>query len=610
MVRFGVPGQNVDTLAYADGRLSTVPMVQAPRRPTVTDKKFPMWCEWRTDKNVTAPVTEGEWWKLIRFESNGDATWVRVDIGGGLPGVDDIRDQVDVQVTPDVSGNIDIDGAVVNAGANPSGIPLETVADPGTNTLDVQIQVAAARTGAPGDKNDAGICSFDDTVFAVDGDGYVTLASGPGPVLDTIDIDFNTAPGTDPVVPDANGQVAIFGNTVTNATNANAPVATHSRAANQFHVDVQLATTVDPAPADPFDAGLASYNSKQFEVDSNGWVSLNSSHANSPGFSNLGFQYDGGTGVFTIRGADADLSSDNYATVTLRSVLDDDHLVTIKVEANQSFIDDVGASEIIGNVFGLTSGAASPQVHLFTVYAVLNDAEDTIQFMISRLPNEFKSPAVANIGAPDDAVANIATAFWSLDNIDETLYDENPCLPVGSITMSMSSSDDWTISGWFPSGGGGNDLGIGNFGDGKAYVLSLGQFGAAAGKYFQDNGGTAPGFNGFNYNYYVDTNRQMVQVEFDSGANNVAGVGAFTARLVLPYIIGPNASTAHAYWTGGAVFFDNSAGTYNLLSVTIPNNTNYAQFRLDGSTVLLQNADFDANDRIYGAFQYNFTNSQ
>lgn len=99
------------------------------------------------------------------------------------------------------------------------------------------------------------------------------LVGGTGAV-DSVDVDFNTAPGTDPVVPDAAGLISVYGNTVTNATNANAPVATHSRAANQFQVDVQLATAVTATPADPFDVGLASFDDSQFTVTANGFVQL------------------------------------------------------------------------------------------------------------------------------------------------------------------------------------------------------------------------------------------------------------------------------------------------------------------------------------------------
>jgi len=609
MVRFGVPGQNTDTLSYADGRLATVPAVQAPRRPTVNDKKFPVWCEWRTNKESVAPVVEGEFWKLIRFESNGDATWVQMDAGGALPGVDDLRDQVDVQVTPDASGNIDIDGNAVNNGTNPSGIPLETVADVGTNTLDLNLQVAAAITGAPADKNDAGICSFDDTAFAVDGEGYVTLIGGPGPAVDSIDVDFNTAPGTDPVVPSGAGVIQIFGNTVTNATNASAPVATHSRAANQFHIDVQLATEAAPAPADPNDAGLASFNNKQFDVDSNGWVSLNSSHSQSLGFSNLGF--DIASGVFSIRGADDDLSSSNYGTVTLFSKTNSGELVTVKVEANQSFQDANATSEITNNLFGLTTGVASTQNILFTVYAVLNDDEDNIQFMISRLPGLTVSPTASNIGAPDDAVADLQSSFWSFDNIDETLYDANPCVGVGTILMMKDSSDDWTVSAVSSAGGlGDSGIGPGSSGVNKGLVMPAGQFGAASGKRFTDNGGTAPGFNGFFYNYILDAENLTVSIDFQSGNNNVAGVGAVTAELALPFILGPNDSTARQYLSTGAVFFDNSAGTYTNLVVNIPDSSNLASFYLSGGTAKLQNQDFDANDRIFGFFTYRISNNE
>jgi len=173
MVQFGVPGQNNNSLAYTDNRLSNVPVVDAPRSPTVNDKRFPMWCEWRVNKNATGSDAEGDFWKLVKFESNGDATWVQMDTGGGGPGVDFLRDQVNTQIAPDASGNIDINGAVVANAANPSGIPLETVAS--TNTLTINMQVAVDRTGAPGDKNDAGICSFNDADFVVDTDGYVSL---------------------------------------------------------------------------------------------------------------------------------------------------------------------------------------------------------------------------------------------------------------------------------------------------------------------------------------------------------------------------------------------------------------------------------------------------
>ncbi len=271
MARFGVPGQNINSLAYQDSRLRTVPVVQGPRRPTITDKKFPLWCEWRVDKSAVAPAVEGEFWKLVRYESNGDATWVLMDTGGGTPGVDDLRDQVNAQVGPSVSGFIDIDGNVVTNAGNPSSIPLETVADAAGDTLDIQIQVAAAITGAPGDKNDAGICSFDDTSFAVDADGYVTLAGGAGPAIDSVNIDSNTGPGTDPVLPTAGGQITVNGAAVVAHS---VPIETHSRAANAYNIEVQVSVDRTGAPGNTNNAGICCFDDTAFVVDADGYVTL------------------------------------------------------------------------------------------------------------------------------------------------------------------------------------------------------------------------------------------------------------------------------------------------------------------------------------------------
>lgn len=195
MVRFGVPGQNVNSLAYADERLSVVPVVHAPREPTTSDKKFPMWCEWRISKSPSSG-TEGDFWKLVKFESNGNATWVKFSPSSGTS-FTGLRDQVNANVDPNGSTNrIDIDGLVVANAANPSSIPLESVA--GTNVLTMQIQVGKARTGAPANKNDAGLLSANDTQFSVDANGYLSLAGSGGgaPILKLQADDSNTATPT------------------------------------------------------------------------------------------------------------------------------------------------------------------------------------------------------------------------------------------------------------------------------------------------------------------------------------------------------------------------------------------------------------------------------
>jgi len=165
-------------------------------------------------------------------------------------------------------GNIlEILGVTV-ANATYSG-PLHTTGS--GNTLTANIQVGTERTGAPTDKNDAGIVSFDDTVFAVDAHGYVTLKSGPGTVIDSIIVDNNTAPGTNPVGPDISGQVTILGAAVANHS---IPIETHSRAVNTLNVEVQVAKSTVTSPGNKNDAGICSFDSDHFSVDSDGFVQL------------------------------------------------------------------------------------------------------------------------------------------------------------------------------------------------------------------------------------------------------------------------------------------------------------------------------------------------
>ena len=235
MTRFGVPGQNQAPLAYADGRLSVVPMVSAPRAPLTTDKKFPMWTEWRVSKGASLPAQEGDFWKLIRFDGSGDAIWVKINEASTGP-IITLSDTANTKVESDATGNIQLEGG--------SGITVTS--DAGNNKL----------------------------TFAL---------SGGSTAVDSVDVDFNTGPGVDPVVPDANGLISIYGNTVTNGTNASAPVATHSRAVNQFHIDVQLSAAVTGAPADPNDAGICSFDDVVFAVDGNGHVTANAATETSSG---------------------------------------------------------------------------------------------------------------------------------------------------------------------------------------------------------------------------------------------------------------------------------------------------------------------------------------
>lgn len=321
MVRFGVPGQNIDPLAYGDSRLAGVPVVQAPRRPAVTDKRYPLWCEWRTNKDTQAPAAEGEFWKLIKFESNGDATWVRFFADGVSTGVVDIRDQSNVDVTVDpVSGKIDIEAATVANGTNTT--PFETIADAATHTLDLELQLATVVAATPGDSNDAGIASFNTAQFQIDAtSGMVSLKGGTvNPPVLSVDVDDNTPPGTDPTLADGTGMMKVSGALVAAHS---VPLETHARAANEYNIEVQRTTTSTDAAKAANNAGVSSFNSAQFQVDATtGFISLAGSTSLAPVLTLTGSGGGGaispdGSGNITLAGAGGATVTGAGTTITI-----------------------------------------------------------------------------------------------------------------------------------------------------------------------------------------------------------------------------------------------------------------------------------------------------
>jgi hypothetical protein len=275
-----------------------------------------------------------------------------------------------------------------------------------------------------------------------------------------------------------------------------------------------------------------------------------------PGFVfNLGITYSAGT--LTVCGADATaLSASNPGFVVLQSKANPGRLKLYKVTANQAFIDDAGASEIIGNLFGVTTGIAWAQDVPFFIYAVGNDNEDTIAFMLSRDPRATVSPADSAIGAPDDPVADTETSFFSFDNLDETLYDANPCAAIGAIRMRMSASDDWTVQTLS------NADGIGQFHDATEFTYPQGQNGAQSTSHMLPNGGSVPEFTTEAITYWISrSGKCTVLIDYDADAGT-DGSGANTVHMTMPYIYRGSQATRFPIYI-------NSAGAGSLISFLV-----------------------------------------
>lgn len=148
--------------------------------------------------------------------------------------------------------------------------PLFTTNSAGNiERFDIQVSAAIGATNI----NKAGIASFSNAQFAVDANGFVTLAGGAGAPTLGITPDASTPPGTSPVVPNGSGNIILEGGaTFATGTRAN-PIRTNSLAANTVDLQIQLAGA-NAAVSTANNFGVSQFDSNSFGVAS-GYVTLN-----------------------------------------------------------------------------------------------------------------------------------------------------------------------------------------------------------------------------------------------------------------------------------------------------------------------------------------------
>lgn len=243
---------------------------------------------------------------------------------------------------------------------------------------------------------------------------------------------------------------------------------------------------------------------------------------------NLGITYSSST--FSVTSADGTaLSAGNPGTVIINSAATPGLVVAVSVTANQTFIDDSGASTIVGNTFGF--GAAETMASNdvpFYLYAVIDDARSAVAFGISRMPAMLVAPSSAVIGKTGSAVATTNGSLFLLGNPTVADYEQNPCIMIGSFNMKLTSAGDWTVTALD------NYVGIGRFQERRSFDLGTAVFGAAAGSYFRSNGGTAPIWTTQAYSYCIMPHDAMMKVYVQLTGASTGGAGAVAALLVLP----------------------------------------------------------------------------
>lgn len=215
----------------------------------------------------------------------GSATY---DKGGGIPG------------TTIYADNVDFTGVTR------------------TNTITTNGQLIIGSTAANAGGNHINIGSLTSPLGTLS-IGYsspnITLDLSGGSIgVDSFDVQSATAPGVDPVVPTAGGQVTVNGAVVANHS---VVLETHSRAANAYNVEVQYATSA--AATDGTKSGVAHFNSALFTVDASGFVSTSGTGVANTITGDSGGALSPTAGNWNILGLSGSKTSGSGSTLTIKS---------------------------------------------------------------------------------------------------------------------------------------------------------------------------------------------------------------------------------------------------------------------------------------------------
>ena len=252
---------------------------------------------------------------------------------------------------------------------------------------------------------------------------------------------------------------------------------------------------------------------------------------------NLGWFRDAGT--VTIAASDGSaLSEDNPGWVSVPSHKLPGTWVDLKVTSNVTFF-DAGAgdsSHLKGWTFGVTPGvpwAASMPVFIYALN--WNDTSEGLVFAVSRrVSAKFVGP-VKNLGDKTTLPQHYGQFnVFLMSAVELANYESATVSMVGATTMSKETVvDDWA----FGSEPGFGRPAVDNICQ-RQYTLPPGQNGATPGKYFLDNGGTAPGPWEDELAQYSVRRTGHIEVWFRGIGGNAGGEGDVEIKFASPYSSG------------------------------------------------------------------------
>lgn len=258
-------------------------------------------------------------------------------------------------------------------------------------------------------------------------------------------------------------------------------------------------------------------------------------------------------GVHTFKSGDGStaLSSTNKAFIPVPSVTAG-KIYEMPVTSN-IVINDLasGSSNLIGIKFGITETVNWSEDMLWYI-GVVNKADSALTgsdggsaYFLTRNPTLKTTPASTYIGkfgtnpTTDDqfAIVLCGTGYTTAN------YASLPCRMIGSIRVRYTAaSTDWTIQTLAFSDG------IGQFNEEKDLIMPTGQSGAASGKYFLDNAGTAPVFSTNQYYWRQSINGCVHLVVYLTGDGGTDGAGAVVTQVSIP--LNPNNTSTNQVLSG------------------------------------------------------------
>lgn len=323
--------------------------------------------------------------------------------GGGAP-VEKFGMQTGIDpVVPSGTGEVTFNGGVAVAGVT----PVTTFGSAAT-TMELLVQLTQANNTS--DPTKVGLALFDSAAFDVDASGFVQL-NGGGIAATSFDVQANTAPGTDPVVPTAAGVVTVNGAVVAAHS---VPLETRSRAANAYNVEVQYAAAV--AATDGTKSGVAHFDSADFAVDASGFVTLTAS----------------GSGVETLTPDSGGAQSPTGGTINVLGRSGSKTVGTTNTVTVHSppYADQAGSTTVT-----LNSGSFATNAITLTTPASAGLIDgDLIEFVATNgvLVIQLAATQVAHMGTSVTSVAGTITGSATGDSI--------------SMRYQASTNDWWTTS--------------------------------------------------------------------------------------------------------------------------------------------------------------------